>query len=129
MTESIRGFAFPFLLTGFLTLAAAAFLVVALPAHPKVHEAHATPPPEVEARTPHATALLEPQFSATTAGIPAADEGHVPAAPLRLLLNRLFLAAIVIHFGFSLAFGVFEVVWTLFLTSLGATIGWVVATR
>jgi DHA1 family multidrug resistance protein-like MFS transporter len=140
------GFAFPFVLTGVLTLVAAAFLVVALPAHPTVLEAYAAPEapssapavhspgaslplPEVPVRSTaapaHPTAPLEPQFSATTAGIPAPDEGHVPTAPLRDLLNRLFLAAIIIHFGFSLAFGVFEVVWTLFLTSLGASIGWV----
>ena len=167
------GFTFPFLLTGFLTLAAAAFLVVALPAHPRLADAEPLPVEPARASSPeaprsaapkpaapgaaapvtaphatapvtarhdaaaphatapraaaphHATAPLEPQFSATTAGIPAADEGHVPTAPLRDLLNRLFLAAVVIHFGFSLAFGVFEVIWTLFLTSLGASIGWV----
>jgi DHA1 family multidrug resistance protein-like MFS transporter len=112
------GLAFPFLFTGALTIAAAAFLVVALPAHPHVaddpwhHEASPRP-------------LAEPPFSATTAVVPGPDEPAAAAAPLRHLVNRDLLTAIVMHFGFSLAFGVYEVVWSLFLLALGASIEWV----
>jgi MFS family permease len=43
----------------------------------------------------------------------------------RSLFNRALLGAVVIHFGFSLAFGTYEVVWSLFLESLGASLEWI----
>jgi MFS family permease len=50
-----------------------------------------------------------------------------PAAPLSLA-NRLLVAAIVINLGGSFAQGTYEVVWSLFLTSLGAGLDLVGAT-
>jgi DHA1 family multidrug resistance protein-like MFS transporter len=118
------GFTFPFLLCGALTAVAAVILVLALPSHPHVPTAPAEPghaPPPVH------PVLVEPPFSATTAGIPAADETPPSSAraPMRALLNRCLVASVVMNFGFSLAFGVYEVVWSLFLTDLGASIEWI----
>jgi MFS family permease len=49
-------------------------------------------------------------------------------APLAQLANRMLVAALVLNFGFQLAFGTYEVVWSLFMTNLGASIEWVAAT-
>jgi MFS family permease len=46
-------------------------------------------------------------------------EGAPPTAPRRLV-NRLLLAAIVINFGTFFAAGTYEVVWSLYLSHLGA---------
>jgi MFS family permease len=56
-------------------------------------------------------------------------EGHRPlrAVP-RSLVNRLLVAAIVINAGGAFAQGTYEVVWSLFLTSLGAGLDLVGAT-
>jgi DHA1 family multidrug resistance protein-like MFS transporter len=114
----IGGYTFPFVLTGALTLVAALILVVALPAHP-----HVVDDPERHSELPRG--LAEPPFSATTAGIPGPDEPSTSPAPLSALLNATLIAALVIHFGMALAYGVYEVIWSLFLTDLGASIEWV----
>jgi MFS family permease len=49
----------------------------------------------------------------------ADDEADGPRKP-RTLVNRLLLAAIVINAGGAFAQGTYEVIWSLFLTSLGA---------
>ncbi len=124
------GFAFPFLFTGTLTLLAAVMLQVTLPGKPRVVEepADRVPGPGVAAslRPPHRVAPSEPPFSASTAGIPAADEAAGETrAPLRDLVNVSLGVALIMNFGFSLAFGVYEVIWSLYLQDLGASIEWV----
>lgn len=117
------GYTFPFLFTGVLVFAAAALLVVVLPSRPRVHD---EPEPEPHRAPDRArVSLAEPPFVAGRAAIPAPDDRVAAAAPLRQLLNRSLVAALVIQFGFSLAFGVYEVIWSLFLTDLGASIEWV----
>ena len=130
------GFTFPFVFTGVLTLVAAVMLAVTVPSKPKVVELPATSGGMATAgglasvgtsgRTTHHVSPSEPPFSATTAGIPAPDEapGQV-RAPLRDLLNVSMGVALIMNFGFSLAFGVYEVIWTLFLEDLGASIEWI----
>jgi MFS transporter, DHA1 family, multidrug resistance protein len=113
------GFAFPFILTGVLTLLAAGYLAIVLPGQPVVAEepADAAPHrPPVARENPFDAAPLPLAEEAGTRGTPA---------PLSALLNRPLAAAIVMNFGFSLAFGVYEVIWTLYMTNLGASIGWV----
>jgi DHA1 family multidrug resistance protein-like MFS transporter len=118
------GFAFPFLFTGVLTLGAAVLLAFTVPSQPHVVDepaAVAAPGGPVQRVAPS-----EPPFSATTAGIPAADEAPgVVRAPLRDLLNVSMGVALIMNFGFSLAFGVYEVIWSLFLEDLGASIEWI----
>ncbi len=118
------GFAFPFLLTGILTIIAGGVLAFTLPGTPKVVEEPR--PVDAPVRAPHRVSPSEPRFSASTAGIPAADEADRAArAPLKDLLNVTLGVALVMNFGFSLAFGVYEVIWSLFMADLGASIEWI----
>ena len=115
----LGGTAFPFVLTGILTLVAGAYLVVFLPSQPIAvigsegveHAGHSQP---------HDIA-----FSASLT--PAVDETPPTQnqAPLRALWNGSLVSAVVMYFGFSLAFGVYEVIWTLYMTRLGASLEWV----
>ncbi len=129
------GYAFPFLLTGVLTIVAGIVLAVTLPPAPRLgdradarRDAGKATGRSTEAPTGHSQhpAPSEPPFSASTAGIPAPDEADPAArAPLRQLLNVSLGVALVMNFGFSLAFGVYEVIWTLFMADLGASIEWI----
>jgi DHA1 family multidrug resistance protein-like MFS transporter len=115
----LGGTAFPFVLTGILTLVAGAYLAVFLPSQPIAvigsegveHAGHSQP---------HDIA-----FSASLT--PAVDEtpSTQTQAPLRALWNGSLVSAVVMYFGFSLAFGVYEVIWTLYMTRLGASLEWV----
>jgi MFS family permease len=56
-----------------------------------------------------------------SAASPAAPDTTQPAPPARLA-NRFLVAATVINVGWYFAGGVYEVIWSLYLTSIGATI-------
>ncbi|MEA2623932.1 MAG: transporter, family, multidrug resistance protein [Chloroflexota bacterium] len=109
------GFAFPFVLTGVMTIAAAAYLFMALPSR-----LAAVSPVRVRAGE-------GPGPAAATAPATTGELDESPA-PLRALLNRPMLAAVVMYFGISLTFGVYEVIWTLYMLRLGASLEWVGAT-
>jgi len=118
------GFAFPFLFTGVLTIVAGGVLAFTLPGTPHVVEVPSPIP--ATPRPAHRISPSEPPFSASTAGIPAADEQDQDArAPLKELLNVSLGVALIMNFGFSLAFGVYEVIWSLFMADLGASIAWI----
>ena len=125
------GFGFPFVLTGVLTFAAALTLSVTIPSRiaPRVASGDleetldrgpdvAAPSGQARARVPAPTPSVAPD-----AGAPA----QRPAG-LAQLLNAQFLAAVIIYFGVSLSFGVYEVTWTLYMLHLGASLEWVGAT-
>ena len=65
----------------------------------------------------------DPYSAAEVAVIPT-DE-PVVQAPLRAVFNRTVVAALVLAFGLHLTFGTYEVVWSIYLIALGATVGWV----
>lgn len=116
------GFAFPFILTGALGLLAAGVLAVAMPRRPHVvederFEHH----PEVE---PAMTEVGFGGLSTSTPPVPPEPES-APQAPLRALANRVLLTAVIIGFGLQLSFGTYEVVWSIYLIDLGASIEWV----
>ena len=52
----------------------------------------------------------------------AVDEGAAPTGAPPRLLNRLLLAAIIINIGGNFAAGTYDVIWSLYLESLGASI-------
>jgi MFS transporter, DHA1 family, multidrug resistance protein len=108
------GYGFPFLLTGILTFLATLVLFVTLPRKPHL------PSDEGAARQAAASAPGAAGFPATA---PVARAAPVQA-PLSALLNRTLIAALVVHFGFQLAFGVYGVIWTLFMLHLGASFAW-----
>jgi MFS family permease len=111
------GFAFPFLLTGALTIGAALLLAVTLPGG---HELHPRRPVVPGA----STGIPEPLPVEAIAVPPRAARPATTWAPASLI-NHALIGAVVIHFGFSLAFGTYEVVWSLFLQDLGASVEWV----
>ncbi len=116
------GYWFPFVLTGAMGLLAAAVLAVALPRHP-----HAVEDPRFE-HNPDAEPLkAEINFGATIVPQVVPPDQPEPAvqAPLRALVNRVLLAALVIGFGMQLSFGTYEVIWSIYMIDLGASIGWV----
>jgi DHA1 family multidrug resistance protein-like MFS transporter len=116
------GFSFPFLFTGVLTLGAAGLLAVTLPGGVRRRRSH-----HGHHSSGTIPAIPEPLPVEAIAAAPATaiqvtePHGWSPTS----LLNHALLGAVVIHFGFSLAFGTYEVVWSLFLADLGASIEWV----
>jgi DHA1 family multidrug resistance protein-like MFS transporter len=107
------GLGFPFVLTGGLSIVAAAFIWVWLrrsPVHVRGAIVEGDHGPDVA-----------PLGSSPTTRDDDALEGARPPN----LLNGPFIAAVVMYFGVSLAFGVYEVVWTLYMLHLGATLEWV----
>jgi MFS transporter, DHA1 family, multidrug resistance protein len=115
----LGGTAFPFVFTGILTLIAGVYLAVVLPNKP-LPAVGSTGGQHPGHSQPH-----ELPFSASLT--PAVDEmrSTQPQAPLRALWNGSLVSAVVMYFGFSLAFGVYEVIWTLYMTRLGASLEWV----
>jgi MFS family permease len=117
----LGGFAFPFIFTAALSIVAAALLFLRLPEHPHVLE------DERFEHHPDAQPLPAgvPFAASETVGVPEEPRSKQKQAPLSALWNRTLIAAFVLQFGLHLSFGVYEVVWTLYLMALGATIGWV----
>ena len=114
------GFGFPFVLTGVLTFGAALMLSVTIPRRHAVRVAGGN-----AQALDHGPDVGAP--SSAPAPRPAVADAE-PAAPLSGLLNAPFLSAVVIYFGVSLSFGVYEVTWTLYMLHLGASLAWVGAT-
>jgi MFS transporter, DHA1 family, tetracycline resistance protein len=69
-----------------------------------------------------------PGSSGQTPGEPQATEGEGDRPRQRSIVNRLLIAAIVINAGGAFAQGTYEVIWSLFLTSLGAGLDLIGAT-
>jgi DHA1 family multidrug resistance protein-like MFS transporter len=121
----LGGYAFPFILTGVLSLAAAAVLALRLESGPHVvederfeHHPEAQPLPGA---SPFATPVATPVVVGTTSGSPRPEA----QAPLSALWNRTLIGAFVLSFGLHLSIGVYEVVWSLYLVALGASVVWV----
>lgn len=118
----VGGFAFPFILTGALGLVAAAVLAVFLRSDPHVVE---------DERFEHHPEVEPPKadigFGATSMPhvVPRDEPEAAAQAPLRALMNRVLVAAVIIGFGMQLSFGTYEVVWSIYLIDLGASIEWV----
>jgi MFS family permease len=118
----VGGYGFPFAFTGALTFLAAGYLVLFLrPDRPGADAV--VPEAGHEPARAHDVIATPHDFPLETPLAPDA-EGRA-RAPLRALLNRTLVAAIVVYFGASLAFGVYEVIWTLYMTHLGASLTWV----
>ena len=115
------GYAFPFVFMGVLGFVSAAFLW-----RFQKTGTHITDP--LHRQRPVESALAKTGIHATAAEpAPLPDEGAKPPgqAPIREVFNRVFLAAVIIGFGLQLTFGIYDVVWPLFLIDLGASIEWV----
>ncbi|MEA2025886.1 MAG: MFS transporter [Chloroflexota bacterium] len=120
------GFAFPFVFMGVLGLVSAAFLWRFQPAHPHVvdplHRARTVDNPLAHTGV-LASAAAETRFVADEE--PGAPSQAPSQAPISALFNRVLVAAVIIGFGLQLTFGIYDVVWPLYLIDLGASIEWV----
>ena len=116
------GFGFPFLLTGALTIVAAVLLAVTLPGGRGVIASSQVPVVD------RSRAIPEPLPMEAIAAPPRPvrdDRDPERSWSPTSLFNHALVAAVVVHFGFSLAFGTYEVIWSLYLQDLGATVEWV----
>lgn len=116
------GLEFPFVLAGAMSLVALAYLAVTLPPGvPSPGGKPASPPFSPDPR------LLEvggPERAAASSAPDGGLGGEVVAArPPRSLLNRSAVGAAAMNFGLYCTIGVYEVVWSLYLQRLGASLG------
>ena len=115
------GYTFPFFFTGFLALVGVVVLVRYLDPNP-----HAVESPEFP-HDPEAKPIPagDPYSASETLVIPTEEPEPATQAPLRAVFNRTVIAALVLAFGLHLTFGTYEVVWSLYLIALGASVAWV----
>jgi MFS family permease len=124
------GYVFPFIFCSVAVVAAAVLLSLTIMRRPlPMHVAEVPPPADV---TPGADVGVD---GGTAADAPCgADVAAPPGAasapgaatfpsPPASLWNRLLLAAIVINVGSYFASGTYEVIWSLWMTELGADLG------
>ena len=123
-TSIFGGYAFPFLFMGVLGFVSAAFLWRFQSASVRTSSTRCTAEQPVDsplAKTGiHATAAAEPRF--------VADEEPVAARRRRRSRpssTACIMAAVIIGFGLQLTFGIYDVVWPLYLIDLGASVEWV----
>ena len=115
------GYAFPFIVTGLLSVVGAIVLVRYLSPNPHVVEDPAFEHhPEAQPRPGG-----DPFTASETAVVPTDPPKDEPQAPIRAVFNRTVITALVFTFGLHLTFGTYEVVWALYLVALGASVAWV----
>jgi MFS family permease len=115
------GYAFPFVFVAALSLVGAVVVWRYVAPHPKaIAHRRGTTPPATEALPGG-----DPFTASETAVVPAATGPAQPRAPISAVLNRTVIAALVLTFGMHLSFGTYEVVWSLYLIALGASVAWV----
>ncbi len=115
------GYTFPFFFTGVLSLVGVVVLLRYLERDP-----HAVESPEFE-HDPEAKPIPagDPFSASQTLAVPTEKPGRVVQAPIRAIFNRTVIAALVLAFGLHLTFGTYEVVWSIYLIALGASVAWV----
>lgn len=120
-TSLLGGYVFPFIFMGVAGLVSALFLWrfqrSGSHVYDPLHREHTVE--SALAKTGiHATAA-EPAFDAVEEPAPAVQ------APLRAVFNRVLITAVIIGFGLQLTFGIYDVVWPLFMIDLGADVAWI----
>ena len=119
-TSIFGGYTFPFVFMGVLGFVAAAFLWRFQQVGPHVrdplHRSQSVDSSLVKTGI-HASAA-EPTYVAEKAPPPV-------QAPIRGIFNRVLLSAVIIGFGLQLTFGIYDVVWPLFLIDLGADVAFI----
>ncbi len=115
------GYAFPFIITFLLALVGTAVIALYLSPNPHVvespefaHHPDALPLPAGDPFTASEVVIVPPD------PIPEREQ-----APLRAIFNRRVIAALVLSFGLHLSFGTYEVIWSIYMIALGATVLWI----
>jgi MFS transporter, DHA1 family, multidrug resistance protein len=115
----VGGFAFPFLLAAVTGIGSALYLAFALRV--------AVPAAPSRAAVTGADGQLVEAVAAASRVAPPGVEGPPVGlrAPLRAIANRLVIAATVMNFTLNFSVGVYEVIWSLYLERLGASLAWI----
>lgn len=115
------GYAFPFVFVGALAVVGAFVVARYLLSHP-----HAVESTEFDHRPEAQPLPAGVPFSASeTAAIPTDPLPPAAIAPISAVLNRMVIASLLLTFGLHLSFGVYEVVWSLYMIALGASVAWI----
>ena len=115
------GYAFPFIFTFLLSLVGAFVVARYLSARP--HAIESAEFGHDPAAIPLASGV--PFSASETAVVPMDDRSAQPPAPLSAVFNRTVIAALVLTFGLHLSFGTYEVIWSIYMIALGATVAWI----
>ncbi|MGD8684425.1 MAG: MFS transporter [Chloroflexota bacterium] len=120
-SEVFGGYGFPFVFTSALSLVGVWILLRYLDPHP-----HAVESPEF-AHDPEAKPIPagDPYSASQVLVVPSDAVEPRRQAPIGAVFNRTVIAALVLAFGLYLTFGVYEVVWSIYLIALGASVAWV----
>ncbi|MEX1296485.1 MAG: MFS transporter [Candidatus Limnocylindrales bacterium] len=119
-TSIFGGYTFPFVFMGLLGFASALFLLRYQRSGSHVVDlVHRTEETE--------SALARTGIHSTAAERVYAEPEPAPPtqAPLRAIFNRTLVAAVIIGFGLQLTFGIYDVVWPLFMIDLGADVAFI----
>lgn len=122
------GFVFPFVAAAVMCLVAAIYLLVALPSERSRHGGAGAPAAHIAESTLVEYGLDSPALASRRARALDQDRGpdaRPSQAPFRALLNRMFLGALVMNFGLYFSIGVYEVIWSLYMERLGASLAWI----
>jgi MFS family permease len=119
-TSIFGGYTFPFVFMGLLGFVSAAFLWRYQPGHSRV-------PDLLHREEETESSLAKTGIHASAAErVYAEPEPKPPTqAPLRAVFNRTLIAAVIVGFGLQLTFGIYDVVWPLFMIDLGADVAWI----
>ena len=119
--EVFGGYGFPFVFTSVLSLVGLVVLVRYLAPNP-----HALESPEFE-HHPETQPFPagDPYSASQVVVVPVDDVEPERQAPIRAVFNRTVIAALIMAFGVYLTFGTYEVVWSIYLIALGASVAWV----
>jgi MFS family permease len=120
-SEVFGGYGFPFVITGVFALVGVWVLVRYLDASPGSVESAGVGHEPVAIPAP----VGDPYSASETLAIPADEPATRAQAPLREVFNRTVIASLVLAFGLHLSFGTYEVVWSIYLIALGASVAWV----
>ncbi len=119
-TSIFGGYTFPFVFMGLLGFVSALFLWRAPATRTRV-------PDLVHRDQETESSLAKTGIHASAAErVYAEPEPRPPTqAPLRAVFNRTLIAAVIVGFGLQLSFGIYDVVWPLFMIDLGADVAWI----
>ena len=109
------GVEFAFVFSALASLVAAAAIAWRVKERPHLHRASDVPPTSITEFPGHGPRV---DTEAASEGDPAIDGRARDDAPTSLF-NRLLIAALILNFGGFFSGGVYEVIWSLFLTSRG----------
>jgi MFS family permease len=121
----VGGFGFPFIFVGAMCLLAAAYLALYLHERPRPVGRPVGRVPIVEGSFAELGADSPELAARASRSLDAEESAAAPRAPWGAFLNRPFAVALALNFGLYCSVGTYEVVWSLFLERLGASLAFI----